>query len=192
MTFTRLDDVWINFLSQVSAIRIWFWWMSKKGGGLKYQENHWPKMFSALPWRCCLIFLCHMCKIMFVFCQHMICWPILAQLQIVHKLLNLGFFCLYLHPQTFPKLPSSFSESHVANVAKDLSPKFFDDLRIFVSHQWLGFNHPDPQGGITGGNELTWNFQRDPGWLPKTNSERIPKMMGLGKGYGLLFEYGYS
>ena len=132
----------------------------EKRAGLKYQENHWPKMFSALPWRCCLIFWCHMCKIMFVFCQNMICWPILAQLQIVHKLLNLGFFCLKTityTPQTHPKLPILFRTSCRQRCFPHLSPKFFDDLRIFVSHQWLGFNHPDPQGGITGGNESTWN-----------------------------------
>lgn len=50
---------------------------------------------------------CHMCKIMFVFCQNMICWPILAQLQILHKLLNLGFFCLKTITYTPKPIPNS-------------------------------------------------------------------------------------
>ena len=117
MTFTRLDNVWVNFLSQVCGIRIWFWWMSKKGRDWNTKKTIGLKCFRHCLEDVFYFFWCHMCKIMFVFCQNMICWPILAQLQIVHKLLNLGFFSL----KTITYTPKPIPNSH-PHFAKVMSP----------------------------------------------------------------------
>lgn len=133
-------------------------------------------MFSALPWRCCLNFLCHMCKIMFVFCRNMICWPILAQLQILHKLLNLGFFCLYLHPQIIPNSHPHFPKVMSPSLPGPSFPPIFrrpQDL-CFTSMAW--FQSSRSSRWHHRGEWVDLKFSEGSGMTSVlTDSERIPK-----------------